>query len=491
MTVTQYVGARYVPLFDGEWDNTKVYEPLTVVQHQGNSFTSKQAVPIGIDINDTNYWAATGTYNSQVEAYRQEVRTFDDRITDNAEAIADEAEARSAADTTLQNNIDAESTARANAVQAESTARANADTAERNARMAADTTLQNNIDAVEDALDNYETIKNYIAVIGDSFSTSNTYDYWPTILSQKTGYSIIKEATNSSGFTVAGDGGASTFIQQLTRLTNNANWNKTKYLIVYGGCNDFQSGASISNTLDAINAFYTAYNGLAHKPEIIMCFCNIGYAQDARWNGFLEWYTAIFQGLQDRGFAGIVQNVPYWHFNIPGRFNSDNVHPNANGHRLIAQYMSQIIDGTYTGVQRIQWYRGVTVGGQNYGSQNTIYFNNGLVHVSVRLHDNIPISNITSNSFISFGDITRGASQLSLMFGTDQQDVPNIWVFDTPVIAGADGSQVGMVRPMFNAANHVLYFQMFGTAAWISGSAFTTANDLQMNFTIYPNAWLL
>ena len=488
MTVTQYVGARYVPLFEGEWDNTKVYEPLTVVQYQGNSFTSRQAVPVGIDINDTNYWAATGTYNAQVEAYRQEVRSFDDRITANADAIEDEeearalavsaeAQARSQADSTLQDNIDAEALARA---AADTTLQDNID-AEALARAAADTTLQNT----------KEDIKDYIAVIGDSFSTSNTYDYWPTLLQNKMGYSIIKEATNSSGFTVAGDGGASTFVQQLARLASNANWSKVKYLIVYGGCNDFQSGVSISNTLDAINAFYTAYNALTYKPEIIMAFCNIGYAQDSRWNGFLEWYTAIFQAMQERGYAGLVQNVPYWHFNTVSKFNSDNVHPNSAGQNIIANYFSQIIDGTYTGVQRVQWYRGVTVDNVSYGSQNTIYFNNGLVHVSVRLHDNVPISNIQANSFIGLGDITLGASQLSLMFGTDSQDVPNIWVYDTPVLAGTTGSEIGLVRPMFNAANHRLYFQMFGSASWISGGGFTTANDLQMNFTIYPNAWIL
>ena len=469
MAVTQYIGARYVPIFAGEWDITKSYEPLTIVQYQGNSYTSVQAVPTQVDITDTTYWASTGNYNAQVEAYRQEVQTFSGRINANSTAITAEETARAAADTTLQGNIDDEETA----------------------RIAADTTLQNNIDAVEDELDNYETVKDYIAVIGDSFSTQNSYTYWPEIVGSKAGYNILKEATNSSGFTVAGDGGQSTFIQQLARLANNANWNKVKYLIVYGGCNDFQSGASSSNTLDAINAFYTAYNNLSYKPKIIMCFCNIGYAQDSRWNGFLEWYTAIVQVMQNRGYAGLVQNVPYWHFNIAGQFNSDNVHPNASGQQLIANYIMQILDGSYNGVQRVQWFRGITVDGTSYGSQNTIYFNNGLVHVSVRLNDVVPITNIQSNTFIGLGDITRGASQLSLMFGTDAQDVANIWVFDTPVLAGTTGTEIGIVRPMFNAANHRLYFNMYGSSSWISGGAFNTSNDLQMNFTIYPNAWIL
>ena len=71
--VRQYIGARYVPLFadPAEWDNTKTYEPLTIVLHEGNSYTSRQYVPTGIDINNNAYWALTGNYNAQVEAYRQ------------------------------------------------------------------------------------------------------------------------------------------------------------------------------------------------------------------------------------------------------------------------------------------------------------------------------------------------------------------------------------------------------------------------------------
>lgn len=84
MAVREYIGARYVPVFDGQWDNTKAYEPLTVVQHEGNTYTSRQFVPIGASIANENYWAETGNFNAQVEAYRQEVLAFDGRITANA-----------------------------------------------------------------------------------------------------------------------------------------------------------------------------------------------------------------------------------------------------------------------------------------------------------------------------------------------------------------------------------------------------------------------
>lgn len=90
MSVREYIGARYVPLFADplEWDATKTYEPLTVVLYQGNSYTSRQAVPANIPISNTTYWAQTGNYNAQVEQYRAEVETFDNRITQNTNDIS-------------------------------------------------------------------------------------------------------------------------------------------------------------------------------------------------------------------------------------------------------------------------------------------------------------------------------------------------------------------------------------------------------------------
>lgn len=90
----QYIGARYVPIFGRkgeesiEWDNSAPYEPLTIVLHQGNSFTSRQYVPAGIDINNTEFWAETGNFNAQVEQYRQEVQGFNARITDIEEELS-------------------------------------------------------------------------------------------------------------------------------------------------------------------------------------------------------------------------------------------------------------------------------------------------------------------------------------------------------------------------------------------------------------------
>lgn len=96
---TQYIGQRYVPILGRkgedsvEWDNAKPYEPLTVVLHAGNSYTSRQFVPAGADINDETYWAETGNYNAQVEQYRQDVVNLGTRVSRNETGVRENADA--------------------------------------------------------------------------------------------------------------------------------------------------------------------------------------------------------------------------------------------------------------------------------------------------------------------------------------------------------------------------------------------------------------
>lgn len=96
MAVAQYIGSRYVPILAEpvEWSSAKEYEPLTIVLHEGNSFTSKQFVPVGIDITNESFWAMTGNYNAQIELYRR----------DTAYALSEARAAQSDIDTLLPSN---------------------------------------------------------------------------------------------------------------------------------------------------------------------------------------------------------------------------------------------------------------------------------------------------------------------------------------------------------------------------------------------------
>ena len=85
-----FVGNRYVPKLDGEWDKSKPYEALTIVQYQGNSFTSRQPVPSGIDISNKEYWVSTGNYNAQIEYYRRDVVKVKDDLIELSKHVDDE-----------------------------------------------------------------------------------------------------------------------------------------------------------------------------------------------------------------------------------------------------------------------------------------------------------------------------------------------------------------------------------------------------------------
>ena len=69
---SMYIGARYVPIFADpvEWDNEREYEPLTIVIHNGDCYTSKCYVPKGAQLppypeGQTKYWVKTSDYNGQ------------------------------------------------------------------------------------------------------------------------------------------------------------------------------------------------------------------------------------------------------------------------------------------------------------------------------------------------------------------------------------------------------------------------------------------
>ena len=69
---SMYIGARYVPIFADpvEWDDEREYEPLTIVVHNGDCYTSKCYVPKGAHLppypeGQTKYWVKTSDYNYQ------------------------------------------------------------------------------------------------------------------------------------------------------------------------------------------------------------------------------------------------------------------------------------------------------------------------------------------------------------------------------------------------------------------------------------------
>jgi len=68
MTINKYIGSRYVPLYIGVHDENISYEPLSIVSNEAKTktYTSKQAVPVGVSIDNEDYWAQSGYFQDGI-----------------------------------------------------------------------------------------------------------------------------------------------------------------------------------------------------------------------------------------------------------------------------------------------------------------------------------------------------------------------------------------------------------------------------------------
>lgn len=324
--VRQYVGARYVPVFADplEWSDTIGYEPLTVVLHEGNSYTSRQSVPVGIDIGNTTYWAETGNYNAQIEAYRQEVLAYDGRITANANAIAAETQARESEVAEAMADIAAETQARINGDNA---------LALRIDSLSKQTPVQN------------ENGRNAV-FIGDSFMAPTTS--YPQKLAyftaQLMGWTMYNYAYGGSGW-VDEAGAAMNFYHQIQKAAQQISIPvaDVDYIVIGGGYNDWNDPTPLTYNQLYSAAIQTIKEARAQFPNaqiiaIPMMFRN--YGVDTHMH---DLYSAIVAGIAASGVAvKVIKDAYMWQL---GFKNVDGVHPTVDLYKIMAQYVASKVMG--------------------------------------------------------------------------------------------------------------------------------------------------
>lgn len=341
--VREYVGARYVPVFadPAEWNDTRGYEPMTIVLHQGNSFTSTQYVPTGVDINDTKYWLETGNWNAQIEAYRKEVRAFDQRITENTEniegntqAIADEAAARASADTALQQLIEGEETA----------------------RKAADTELRSDLSAAIAAVNQQNILSLYkgknCVWVGDSFTTGVGADprtkRVSTVFCNAMGMTEFNYGVGATGW-IWGTTANTPYITQVQNaygaMTQEQREN-TAMVVLPGTSTDVSHG-STSKQIGAA-ATLCAKKASDLFPNAVI------YVIPMIWDKALFTYTAYDTTVEicDQINKAAIPRVKMdedsytWLLGRYDFYTSDNVHPNNTGYAVWAAKMISSILGS-------------------------------------------------------------------------------------------------------------------------------------------------
>lgn len=324
--VRQYVGARYVPVFADplEWSDTIGYEPLTVVLHEGNSYTSRQSVPVGIDIGNTTYWAETGNYNAQIEAYRQEVLAYDGRITANANAI------------------DAETRARESEV-----AEAMADiAAETQARINGDNELALRIDSLSKQTPVQNENGRNAVFIGDSFMapTSSYPQKLAYFTAQLMGWTMYNYAYGGSGW-VDEAGASMNFYHQIQKAAQQISIPvaDVDYIVIGGGFNDWNDPTPLTYNQLYSAALQTIKEARAQFPNaqiiaIPMMFRN--YGVDVHMH---DLYSAIVAGIAASGVAvKVIKDAYMWQL---GFKNVDGVHPTVDLYKIMAQYVASAVMG--------------------------------------------------------------------------------------------------------------------------------------------------
>ena len=343
--VREYVGARYVPVFadPAEWDNTSGYEPLTIVLHQGNSFTSTQYVPTGVDINDTKYWLETGNWNAQIEAYRKGVLAFDQRITENTEniegnmaAIAEEVKNRTEA-------VAEEVENRTEAVAAEAQARANADTE-----------LAERIDNMEKATPLDDMKGRHAVFIGDSFMAPTTS--YPQKLayfvSQLLGWTMHNYAVGGTGWYDEGGVGKN-FIHQLEGSVDSITvpTDQVSYVVIGGGFNDWNDPTPLTyNQLysAALNTVVKAHQLYPNAQIVCIPMMFRNYGVDTHMH---DLYSAIVAGINASNTPVMMITDAYmWQLAFK---NVDGVHPTVELYKIMAEYVCSWILGGSVKVDRL------------------------------------------------------------------------------------------------------------------------------------------
>ena len=115
LQTTTFKGARYLVKFHNpiEWADTESYEAIEAVQHNAFTYISKQPVPVGVQIDNTDFWLLWADPNAQMEELRQlvagyveDVDALEITVGNLSEDLGAEVTARENADTALQNKID-------------------------------------------------------------------------------------------------------------------------------------------------------------------------------------------------------------------------------------------------------------------------------------------------------------------------------------------------------------------------------------------------
>lgn len=216
--------------------------------------------------------------------------------------------------------------------------------------------------------------------IGDSYANSSSTvnadstdaTKWPTQLRNIIGgeYQVENYAVTGAGFNVSGN----TFTDQINNAysASTIDNDNVAIIIIGGGRNDIGTTPQMESYAGATFSNARAKFPKARIISVPMLWHNAGMDMYGRQKA---------AGVAEAAAKNGVENVDWaWTWNIgnDSNFPSGDIHPNANGSKVIASYMASAIRGTYTGR-----YEAATVSSSNGHVRSNIVASGGMVFASL------------------------------------------------------------------------------------------------------------
>lgn len=241
--------------------------------------------------------------------------------------------------------------------------------------------------------------------IGDSYANSTgtvnadstDATKWPTQLRNIIGsqYQVKNYAVTGAGFNVSGK----TFTDQINNAYSASaiDNDNVAIIIIGGGRNDVATTSQMKGYASSTFSNARIKFPKARIISVPMLWHNAGMDMYGRQKA---------AGVAEAAAANGVENVDWaWTWNIgnDSNFSSGDIHPNANGAKVIASYMASAIRGTYTGR-----YEAATVLSSNGHVHSNVVASGGMVFASLWGEDSTTNGDLVAG--VTFPSWARAAS---------------------------------------------------------------------------------
>lgn len=244
--------------------------------------------------------------------------------------------------------------------------------------------------------------------IGDSYANStSTVDAdstdatkWPTQLRNIIGgeYQVKNYSVTGAGFNVSGN----TFTDQINNAYSASaiDNDNVAILLIGGGRNDIGTTPQMKSYADATFSNARAKFPKARIISVPMLWHNAGMDMYGRQKA---------AGVAEAAVQNGVENVDWaWTWNIgnDSNFPGGDIHPNANGSKVIASYMASAIRGTYTGR-----YEAATLSSSNGHVHSNVVASGGMVFATLWGEDASTNAELKAGvTFPSWARVAAGAT---------------------------------------------------------------------------------